>query len=445
MTDKPWKDMTPDEKRAWRIDKWRNPGMSFASPEAEGEYRARVDRILAALELRVPDRVPICLGIGYWPGAMAGMTPYDVMNDPARAAQAWVDFTLKYQPDAMVAPLPGSTPSPMLEALDYKLYSWPGHGVAKEASFQYNEKEWMLADEYDELIADPWAFMFRTYLPRTVGAFAGFANLSSPFDFIELPFVAGNMAAWASSPMAESLEKLAAAARAAGEWAPAIFGSMGQLMGLGFPGYFQGMTKAPFDILGDTLRGTRGVVIDLYRQPEKVIAACERLVPIAIDWIAKRPGGLGSPVVMLPLHKGADGFMNDEQFRTYYWPTLRAVLLGLIDEGLIPLCFAEGRFASRLEAIMGLPKGRTAWLFDQTDMARAKATIGTVACIQGNVPLSLIHAGTPDEVAAYTRRLIETAGEGGGYILDFGAGPDDSSEPNLKVMIDTAKQYGIYG
>ena len=75
----------------------------------------------------------------------------------------------------------------------------------------------------------------------------------------------------------------------------------------------------------------------------------------------------------------------------------------------------------------------------------AKATIGTVACIQGNVPLSLIHAGTPDEVAAYTRQLIETAGEGGGYILDFGAGPDHGSEPNLQVMIDTAKEYGIYG
>ena len=40
--------------------------------------------------------------------------------------------------------------------------------------------------------------------------------------------------------------------------------------------------------------------------------------------------------------------------------------------------------------------------------------------------------------------LIETAGEGGGYILDFGAGPDDGLEENLRVMIDTAKQYGMY-
>ena len=444
MADRPWKDMTPDERRAWRIDRWRDPGVPFASAEAEAGYKARVDRILAALEMRVPDRVPICLGVGYWPGVMAGMTPYEVMHEPARAARAWVDFNLRFQLDNMVPPVPGTTPSRMLEALDYRLYSWPGHGVAREAGFQYNEKEWMLAEEYDDLIADPWAFMLRTYLPRTVGAFAGFAGMSTPFDFTEMPFVAGNIAAWGSPQMAESLEKLAAAAREVGEWAPAIFSTIGELLGLGFPPYFQGITKAPFDILGDTLRGTRGVVIDLYRRPENVLAACERLVPIAIDWVAKRPGGLGSPVVMLPLHKGADGFMSDEQFQTFYWPSLRAVLLGLIGEGLIPMCFAEGRFATRLETVMDLPKGRTVWSFDQTDMARAKATVGTVACIQGNVPLSLIHAGTPAEVAAYTRNLIDVAGEGGGYILDFGAGPDDGSTENLKVMIDTAKEYGIY-
>ena len=163
---------------------------------------------------------------------------------------------------------------------------------------------------------------------------------------------------------------------------------------MGWPGYFGGASKAPFDILGDTLRGTREVIIDMYRRPEKVIAACERLVPVAVDWALKRPGGIATPVVFLPLHKGADGFMNDEQFHTFYWPTLRAVILGLIEEGCIPILFAEGRYGTRLEAIMDLPKGKTIWYFDQTDMAKAKKTIGQVACIEGNVPLSLIYAGT---------------------------------------------------
>ena len=146
----------------------------------------------------------------------------------------------------------------------------------------------------------------------------------------------------------------------------------------------------------------------------------------------------------MPLHKGADGFMSNEQFHTFYWPTLKAVILGLIEQGFIPYLFAEGRYGSRLEAIMDLPRARTVWLFDQTDMARAKQTIGQVACIQGNVPLSMIYAGTEEETVEYTRALIDSAGEGGGFILDLGAIADGGREQNLRAMIDTVKRYGVY-
>ena len=184
--------------------------------------------------------------------------------------------------------------------------------------------------------------------------------------------------------------------------------------------------------------------MDLFRCPDKVLAACERLVPVAINWALKRPGTLSTPVIFMPLHKGADGFMSDEQFNTFYWPSLKAVILGLIEEGCIPFLFAEGRYNTRLETIMDLPKGKTVWLFDQTDMTRAKQTIGKVACIQGNVPMTLMYAGTPEETAEYCRNLIDTAGEGGGFILDTGAVSDAGSEANLRAIIETAKQYGRY-
>jgi Uroporphyrinogen decarboxylase (URO-D) len=445
MPDKAWTDMTADEKRAWRIDKWRNPDMQWDSPEAEAEYKARCDRLVTAWDMKVPDRVPINVNAGWWPVNRKGLTPYDAMADKAaEAMECWVEFNQVFQPDAMVGPVLYTTPAAVFEEIDYKLYHWPGHGVAKEASYQYNEKEWMLPEEYDHLISDPSDYMLRAYLPRVVGAFAGFANTTSLFDYIELPFVANQVGGWGTPEMADGLERLARASRAVADWRDVMFPTLGKLMAMGWPGYFGGASKAPFDILGDTLRGTREVIIDMYRRPEKVIAACERLVPVAIDWALKRPGGIASPVVFLPLHKGADGFMNEEQFHTFYWPTLKAVLLGLIEEGCVPFLFAEGRYGSRLEAIMDLPKGKTIWLFDQTDMARAKQTIGTVACIEGNVPLSLLYAGTVDETVAYVRHLIDVAGEGGGYILDIGAVADSGKDENLRAMIETAKEYGRY-
>jgi hypothetical protein len=444
MAEKPWAQMTPDERRSWRIDRWRNPDIPFDSPEAEAAYKARVDRLLAAFNLEKADRVPVSLIGGFWPAVWAGITPHDAMSEPARAAQAWKDFNLEFKLDNQISPLFAAVSSRMLEDLDYRSYSWPGHGVAKEASFQYNEKEWMLPEEYDHLISDPTDYMLRVYLPRTVGAFGGFGGLSSFWDFIEMPFSSFHMGGWGSPEMTEGLQRLAAASASLGAWAQSMFGLVGELMMAGFPGYFAGGSKAPFDILGDTMRGTRGVIMDMYRHPEKVLAACERLVPVAIDWALKRPGELGTPVIFIPLHKGADGFMSDEQFRTFYWPTLRAVILGLIDQGVIPFMFAEGGYNTRLEAIMDLPKGKTVWLFDQTDMARAKETIGTVACIQGNVPLSLMYAGTPEETTAYCRGLIDSAGEGGGFILDTGAVADSGNIENLRAMIRTAEEYGKY-
>ena len=445
MADKAWKDMTADERLASRIDAWRNADVKFASPEAEAEYRARVDRVVAAIELRKPDRVPVRLNTGFWPAKSAGLTAYEAMSDAKRGAAAWRDFNLKFQPDVSVDPLHNTVPASMFEALDYRLYSWPGHGVSKEASYQYVEKEWMLPEEYDHLISDPSDYLLRVYLPRTVGAFSGFNGLSSLLDFIELPFVFGHVGAWGSPEMAAGVKRLQAAAETLGAWFETVLPSMAEVAGLGFPPYAASATKAPFDILGDTLRGTRGVIMDMFRQPEKVKAACERLVQLAVDWPLRRPGpGPATPVCFIPLHKGADGFMSDEQFREFYWPTLRKTLLGLIEQGMVPFLFAEGRYNTRLDVISDLPKGRTIWQFDQSDMARAKATIGKVACIQGNMSLSLLHAGTAEDVAARTRELIDVAGKDGGFILDIGAVADEGKDDNLEVMVKTAKEYGVY-
>ena len=444
MADKAWANMSPEERRAWRIGKWRNPDVAWASPEAEAEYKARVDRIVAAINLEKPDRVPVRLAMGFWPAKSGGLTSYESMTDTPRALKAWKDFNLKFQPDASVDPLNNTVPAAMFAALDYKLYSWPGHGVPESSGYQYKDEEWMVPEDYDQLISDPTDFLLRTYLPRTVGAYEGFGGLSSFWDYIELPFVFGQVLGWGGDEMVAGLEKLTAAAKAANDWFKLAQPAMVEVQALGFPRYAGSATKAPFDILGDTLRGTRGIIFDMFRRPDKVVAACERLVQVAVDWPLRKTRSPVVPLCFIPLHKGADGFMSDEQFRTFYWPTLRKTIVGLINEGMIPFLFAEGRYSSRLEAIMDLPRASTVWHFDQTDMALAKQTVGKVACIQGNVPLSLLYAGTPERTAGCVRDLIDVAGEGGGFILDLGAIADGGKDENLDAMISTVKDYGVY-
>ncbi len=107
--------------------------------------------------------------------------------------------------------------------------------------------------------------------------------------------------------------------------------------------------------------------------------------------------------------------------------------------------FAEGSYNQRLEYLGDFPKGWVTWLFDQTDMARAKKIIGDTCCISGNVPASLMVTGQPQQVKDYCRRLIETCAPGGGYILAGGCQATETKNPNnFRVFMEAAVEYGTY-
>jgi uroporphyrinogen-III decarboxylase len=212
----------------------------------------------------------------------------------------------------------------------------------------------------------------------------------------------------------------------------------------GFPMFFASGTEAPFDALGDFYRGTKGIVLDLYRRPEKVIAACEKLLPIMLESAIPAAKASGNPRVFIPLHKGSDNFMSLDQYKKFYWPTLKELLLGLITEGLTPVVLVEGVYSSRLETISDVPEGKIIYWFEHVDMAKAKAILGRKVCIMGDVPMSLLSTGTVDQVKEYCKKLIDTAGKDGGFIMSSAANLDDAKLDNAKALVDFTREYGVY-
>ena len=77
-------------------------------------------------------------------------------------------------------------------------------------------------------------------------------------------------------------------------------------------------------------------------------------------------------------------------------------------------------------------------------MVKAKEILGDSACLMGNIPASLFYAGTPAGMKDYCKKLIETAGKGGGFILSSGAGIDEARPENLQAVIEAVKEYGVY-
>ena len=366
--------------------------------------------------------------MGYFPAWHAGLSPYDSMRDMGRASEAWFRYNVEFQPDAAVSPALYSVPAGALEVLDLRNYSWPGHGVSREFGYQYHDGEFMFAGEYDELIADPSFFMQRRVLPRVVGAYAGIASLEAPFDMRGIGACPPHVARWGLPEVQESLEKLMSAGRQMRRWIAALDGVLIRIKAQGFPSLAPVTVEAPFDMIADTLRGTRGMMLDLYRSPEKVVEACDRLVDVLFLSVLDKTTPNSIPGVFIPLHKGLDNFMSPEHFNTFYWPSLKKLVMKLIGEGFVPWLFTEGRYDTRLETISDLPKGKVVYWLNTTDIFRAKQILGATGCIQGNVPVSMMTMCEPEEVEQHCRRLIDGVGSGGGFILDLGAGPDRARE-----------------
>ncbi len=448
--EKKWEEMTADEKQEVQFRKLLSPkdpegkDLKFQSPQAEANYKASITRIKDAVQLKkTPDRIPVTLLPSMFPFINAGMTIQEAMYDYDKTVAAFKKFVLEFKPDMHIGAAQAG-PGKFYEILDYKLYSWPGHGVAPEHSYQCNEGEYMKAEEYDLLITDP-SFYFRNfYLPRVFGALGPWNMLPPLTGILEIYGVAFNFIPYALPPVQGTYKALFEAGAEALKWAMAIGGSNGELTSLGFPNILGGFTKAPFDTIGDTLRGTKGIMLDMYRQPDKLLKAMEALVPIMIGMGIGASQQTGNPQIFIPLHKGADGFLSDKQFKRFYWPTLRQVIVGLIEGGCIPFPALEGHWDSRLKVIQDIPKGKTMWMVDQTDMAKAKETLGKNACLIGNVSSSMLRLSTPDEVKAYCKKLIDTAGKGGGFFMANGAFFDEAKPENVKAMVDFTKEYGVY-
>ena len=171
---------------------------------------------------------------------------------------------------------------------------------------------------------------------------------------------------------------------------------------------------------------------------------CNKLLPQTVETAVSVAKRSGNPRVFMALHRGSDGFMSLKQFETFYWPTLKKVILSLIDEGLTPCIFFEGDYTTRLEYLRELPKGKVLGHFDSTDIFKAKEVLNGHMCIRGNVPSSLLQTGTVQDVKDYCKKLIDVVGKGGGLIVSPRSSIDEVKPENLKAMIDFTKEYGVY-
>jgi len=395
--------------------------------DMEKRYLERLDRYTTAMRNEQPDRVPIRPFVAEFTGAYAGYTCQQLAHDYENGFAAVRKCASDFDWDAVVANMV-ATWTGMTQAMGLRYYMIPGIDVPANVGHQYREpppeEAWMKPDEYDALIEDPTGYLYNVWLPRVA---APLSPTGSPVTFEHnVSLVKGAMA------MMQFFQ-------AWGVQEARLRSECGTVSAIA------GMLRAPMDLIADKLRGYFGLVEDLHERPEKVLAACEALMPhLAHFAVATADPNKNVPVGFW-MHRGCVPFINFEHFNNIYWPTLKPIVQELWAHGNQTLFYAEGNWDQHLQAFAELPDRSIVYHVDQGDIFRTHEALGGKFCLSGGISNYLLAFGTPEEVREQCRSVISAVAREGGYIMDASAiVQNDAKVENIRAMTEATLEHGVY-
>ncbi len=397
------------------------------SKDMEQLYAERLRRYVTAMRNGKPDRVPIRPFVAEFTAKYSGYTCQEVTHDFEKAFTAVRKCAAHFDWDAVVGNMVYVWTG-LTQAIGLKYYGIPGIDVPVDSGFQYREppeeEAFMKPDEYDEFIKDPTGFLFNVWLPRVS---SDVVPMGEPTTYRNnLSFVKGGMA---------MLSYFNA------------FGTQNALLRSesGTVSAISGILKAPLDILADKLRGYIGLCRDLLERREKVIAACEALMPHLLQVALSGADPDKNVPITIWMHRGCVPFISPKDFNAIYWPTLKPIVEEIWSRGHQVLFYAEGDWNHHLDSFAELPDQSIIYHVDKADIFEVHKKLGHKFCISGGLPNFLLGYGTEDDVRAYCKKLIDGVGKDGGYIMDASAiVQNDARVENISAMTDFTREYGIY-
>ena len=390
-------------------------------------YNQRLRRYVTAMRNEKPDKIPIRPFVAEFTARYAGYTCQDVAHDYQKAFAAARKCAADFDWDAIV-PNMVYVWTGLTQAIGTTYVGVPGIDVPADTGFQYREPSevnaFMKPDEYDQLIEDPTGFLFNVWLPRVS------SEIVAPGE----PATYRNNLALLKGGMGMLKYFM--------DFGPAIEKLRRET---GTVSAIAGILKAPLDIIADKLRGYIGLCMDLFERPEKVLAACEALMPHLLHTALSGADPNKNVPIALWMHRGCVPFISPEHFDKIYWPTLKPIIQEIWARGHQTLFYAEGDWKHHLESFAELPDKSIVYHVDRGDIFEVHKKLGHKFCISGGIPNYLLSIGSPDEVRACCKKVIDGVARDGGYIMDASAiVQNDAKIENIRAMTDFTREYGVY-
>ena len=405
-------------------------------------YEEREKRVRDVIEMKVPDRVPFSVNPDTQ--SFTGVPNSAGYYDPIPFKRAMRTIALELEPDLASPGMPQAGEA--LSALDVKNRLWPGGPLPPDYDFQAVEGEWMKGDEYDIFLKDPADFVVRYLWPRLYGTLAPLSKLPPLGNMLQ--GFEGLTPMFTSPEFINMVKLIAKAGRATEKFRRFSGDSAEELADLGFPTLWHmgggGIGGAPFDVVSSALRGMQGSMIDMFRRPEKLLAACDMILERRIaNAVPADPKKRGNPKrAGMPLWRGDKSFMSEKQFEKFFWPGLKKAMQATIDLGYIACPFFESEYGNRLEHLLELPKGKFMASIEWVDAVRAKEILKGHACLYVRVPLSS-KVWSFNDLETFTKELVDKCGKGGGLIIHMRF-PAHGTREQFKTLMNNLREYARY-
>jgi hypothetical protein len=384
------------------------------------EKMTRFERIEAAYRMEVTDRVPVAPIICYLIPYLAGLSIKEMFTEPEKLVQAFIDW----------GELVGDNVDPDLIIVDH-LSFW-GRSGWDQATLDWriydqfppkgnvpNLYEKPIIEDYDEVMERGFApYLYNRKLENRIWERSLDDFLYYQFDFRE---------------------------RFSKAW-------RGYVEKTGVPLVKGSRMCHPLDLL-QYYRGITNLTMDIYERPEKVKEFCDWVIDYEAQHAMQIAMVMGAGEVpgadtIFFINGGPPG-MSPKIYDEFYWPYAKKMIDLVVRRGFKVWNHWDNDHTPFLETMKtitdGIPKGKIVMDFEKTNMKKAKEALRGTVTIYGNVPSAMLVYGTPEEVDAYCRKLIEDCAEGGGFILGSECEvPWDSKPENIRAMLKAAEKYNPY-
>ena len=359
----------------------------------------RKTRIMRAVSLERPDRIPVVLEYAGFAATVTNTTMAEFVSTPSKATQTMIEaYTRIGGGDAINY---GSFSPYGLSYLFGAKVRVPGVDLPPNEMWQVVESELMKRQDYDRILDIGWKAFFQEFLSSRI------------FDDAEAYLLPENQ---------EGVDVL-------GLWAHQ-----------GVPVLSGGDVTSPFELLCGG-RSLEKFFMDLLEIPDKVAEVIDEIVPHLAKDVTEKAFGRGHLTAWVGGWRAAPSMISPQLWERFVWPYFRRLVYEVLDAGLIPLLHLDSNWERELGRFREFPKGRVIMALDgYTDIFKAKEILGGYMCLMGDVPASLFAFGSPEEVYSYSRKLINAIGPEG-FILQSGCDiPANAKLDNVQAMIAAAME-----